>query len=161
VGAAGGIFEAGLLAGSYSGDATYNTSVSQVLQYKYNAPGDFSVITATPDITIASGSSSSANLLVSSLAPFSGNVNLSCVVTGSRTPLPLCTVPASVAVTLNGTVSTTLQLQTSIPTKERRREPRRRRPVPAGTYTAVVTATNGSSTHNVTFTIVVQEAANR
>jgi subtilase family serine protease len=208
-------YPAGLLIANYEGDATYNTSESQVLKYKYSVPGDFTIIAPAPNLTISSGASSSVNLLITSVAPFSGNVTLTCEVTGKAASLPLCTLPASVTVTANGTISSQLVLQTSIPAKTSAAIskgwvwtaggstafaclflcgiPSRKRTwpsllglllsaivgsalisgcggtstptsptspvntlVPAGTYTAVVTASNGTSTHNVTLTILVQ-----
>ena len=204
----------------YSGDGVYNTSTSGQLQFN-NDVGDFSILNNTPTITVASGSPVSASLTLSSINEFSGSVTLSCAVTGSGTPVPLCTIPATVAVPATGQATATVQFTTSIPAAttsqlgthshgglwvagggtvfacvfllgipKRRRKwqtmlalllfmglsgaivgcgggvskqtsnppPPQQQPtlVPAGAYTAVITGTNGTTTHNIAVTIVVR-----
>jgi len=206
---------------NYIGDSVYNGSTSAVLQYSYTT-GDFSILATNPTVTVASGSPGSATLTLASATynPFTGNVSLSCAVTGGptgATVLPTCAAPATVAVSPSAQSTATLQITTSfppsttqtamhshrglfamgggstlafvlllgVPSRKRRwkglialmllvtasgmvigcsgsgTQPPSTPPasptlVPAGTYTAVVTANNGLTTHNVKFNIVVQ-----
>jgi DNA-binding winged helix-turn-helix (wHTH) protein len=199
----------------YLGDAKYNGSASNPLAITGNDPGDFSLVTGTPNLTLRSGQAGTAAILISSFPPFIGAVNLSCVVAGKGTPVPLCSVPATETVALSGSVTATLQIQTSIPASgsqsaaiprsdmwatgggvtlacvflivspSRRRKyrmlfaamflfvlssglmtgcggnstpPSTPKPtlVSSGAYTAVVTASNGTTTHDLAFTIEVQ-----
>jgi subtilase family serine protease len=203
-------------------EGNYPNSTSNVLTFN-NSSADFSILTNNPAISIASGSTGTASLTFSSINQFSGNITLSCAVTGGpsgNTILPTCSVPASVAVSSTGQAVAAVQFNTAasstsklapspslrwgaggttfacllllgIPACRRKWRvtlglflvvafsgsiigcgggssstktggtgnpppPTSPSGVPTGTYTAVITATNGTTTHNVAIAIAVQ-----
>ncbi|MGA2251014.1 Ig-like domain repeat protein [Terracidiphilus sp.] len=199
----------------YFGDQNYNSSSSPVLMFNNNQ-GDFAILANNPTVTVASGASGTAALTLSAGNQFSGNVKLSCAVTGPGNSLPQCTVPASMALSPTGQVAVSVKFTTTLSGSMGMARPeragwwlrggevtaaacllffflpsRRRRPaallgivaaiafasaimgcsgsqqtiapaptgVPAGTYQAVITATNGVTTHNAVVMLQVTVAS--
>jgi subtilase family serine protease len=97
------------LTAAYSGDSTNGKSMSSAIQVVYNTGQDFSLYSQTQNLVIASGSSGTATLSLSSIAGFNGAVNLTCNAPASL----ICTLnPATVA--LNGSATSTITVNTAI-----------------------------------------------
>jgi hypothetical protein len=95
---------------AYSGDSIYGKSMSSAIQITDPAGTNFSLSAQTQNLAIASGSTGTATLLLSSLNGFNGAVALTCTGPSGL----LCTLnPASV--TLNGSATATLTVNTVTP----------------------------------------------
>jgi subtilase family serine protease len=154
----------------YAGDSNYQDSFAPLVSYTEHAK-DFTLAATTQNVTVHSGNAGVAFLQLQGLNQFSGGVSLTCKVTGGPTGnavLPGCIVPPVAIVqsirpsTSIVLVSTELADQHSFgrETRDRDRKPFPQT-VPPGTYTAVITGTTGTATHDVTVTIVVQDPAYR
>ena len=107
---------------------------------------DFSVTSSPNSLSLAIGSSGTSTITLSSLNGFSGSVSLSESVSAtspiSFVPPTASLAPSIVALTSNGTASSTLTVSTSLLTTP-------------GTYTVTVTGTSGSITHSTTVAVTV------
>lgn len=192
----------------------YSASLFVLLNTTATAPG-FTIGMASGSsgtATISAGSTATFNLMITPAGSFSGTVGLTCTISPTASPAPICSVPASVSVTGGSatpvmvTVSTTAAVSTATgPSTTLPRDiallsgtaifgvfflliaGKRRFPAfaaasivlaliamaacggsssttpstgskgtPDGTYTATVTASSGSVTHNTSLTVVVQ-----
>jgi len=112
-------------------------------------PPDFSISASPTAMTVAVGSSGTATITLSSLYSFAGTVNLSATIASSDTAASLSLVeptvsfsPASVALGVNGTGSSTMTVSSSLLATP-------------GTYTVTVTGTSGTISHSTTVTVTV------
>jgi len=146
------------LAVLYLGDSNYQTSSSPLVNYTENG-NDFTLATTTQTLALRSGQSGVGLLQLQGLRQFSGDVNLSCKVTGGPTGnsvLPTCAVPSLVRVQSNSSSTATVNIETGRNGDGEERDDSPSSSVRPGTYIAVVTGTTGAATHNVVMTIVVQ-----
>jgi hypothetical protein len=89
--------------------------------------------------TIPAGQTASFNLTIAPAGSFSGTVNLTCAITPTVTPAPICTVPASVSVTQGPAAAVTAKVSTTA----------------AGTAGSISQATLPPGTTPITWTIVL------
>jgi hypothetical protein len=89
----------------YSGDTNYLPSSSPLLTTVTNSNADFSIQTQSPVLAIASGSTGTATIGLTSVNGFNGPVMLTCAAPSSFT----CSASAG-SVTLNGTATATITL---------------------------------------------------
>jgi hypothetical protein len=94
------------LIATYSGDTNYSSSVSTT-SLVLDDPSDFSMQTPDTTMTVATGSTASVGLTFTSLSGFNGSVQIGCFI-----PAGLFCTPAVTAVTVNGTASTTVLINT-------------------------------------------------
>jgi hypothetical protein len=149
----GGVNELWVL---YIGDTNYQDAFSPLTTYTENG-NDFTLIATTQNVNIRSGESGVAFLQLQGLNNFSGGVNLSCKVTGGPSgnkELPSCLVPPTAIVQTTRPSTSIVLLNTEV-------FGRKSSPIPAGTYTAVITGTTGAATHDVSVPIVVQGDSSR
>jgi len=119
------------------GRTSYSTSM---LQVQVTSKQDFAISTSNPVITNLMGSSNTTTIKVASLNGYTGKINLTVTapfgyitVTGGQNTLSL---------TSGGTATTTLTITTSLNTA-------------LGSYSLVVTGTDGSRKHTATITLNV------
>ncbi len=96
----------------YAGDANYAPASSNVLNVTANQTvGDFMLVPVVPQVALASGSTQSVALNLTSINSFNGTVNLSCAPSSSQFS---CSVNPS-SPQLSGTGSATITIAATIP----------------------------------------------
>jgi hypothetical protein len=95
---------ANTLSMGYSGDNVYEASSSSTIVVVNDAT-DFTILTQTPNVSMASGSSTTATISLASINGYNGAVSLGCATVSALT----CTV-ASASVNVNGTATTTVTI---------------------------------------------------
>ena len=119
-------------------------SVAVTLKVLKPAPSDFSMSANPNGIAFSPGSSANSTVSLTSLAGFSGTVNLSVSVSPSGPTVSLS--PVSITISSGGTGSSVLRIST-IST------------VPIGTYAITVNAVIGSLSHSVQLSLSVSAAS--
>jgi hypothetical protein len=112
-------------------------------------PPDFAVSASPAAMTVSLGSSGTSTVTLTSLHGFAGTVNLAASVAPADTTASLSPIdptaslsPTSLALSANGTSSSTLSVSSSLLTTP-------------GTYTVTITATSGTISHSTTVTVTV------
>lgn len=119
-------------------------SVITLLTIMPPPPPDFSISANPQSLTVKSGSSAVATILVTSLYGFTGNVTLTVTVTPVVGNGPTATLnPVVVMLSSNGTQGSTLVVNTVNNT-------------PRATYTILVVGTSGSISHSLGIVLTVQ-----
>lgn len=88
-----------------SGSVTHTTTVSLVVSTV--APGNFTLSASPTSATVAAGASATSTITINPTGGFTGTVNLTCSITATASPAPVCSLPASATTTATLTVSTT------------------------------------------------------
>jgi uncharacterized membrane protein len=112
-------------------------------------PPDFSISASPTSMTVPVGSSGTVTITLGSLYNFVGTVSLAASVAPADTTASLSLVdptasfsPSSVALTANGTGTSTMSVSSSLLTTP-------------GTYTVTVTANSGTISHSATVTVTI------